>query len=141
MNKTIITFLLFLPIHVYGNCLNEINNKNDLVISNICNYEVTVAAKINSVSLNNKYNPLTYFKNHRTYTINASVEEGLKGNIKGEVCFVQRREKPFENIYTIKNNTFIISYNKNKGCSLIEVGSILKANETLLKLARNAQVQ
>ena len=141
MNKTIITFLLFLPVYGYSECINEINNENNLLLSNICNFKITVIAKIDSVSLNNKYNPFTYFNSHRTYTINASVEEDLKGNIKGQVCFVQRREEPFENAYAMKNNTFIISYNKNKDCSLIEVGSILKANETLLKLARNAQIQ
>jgi len=141
MNKIILTFLIFLPFHTYGDCLNDINNESDLLLSNICNYEFTILAKIESVSLKNKYNPFTYFKNHRVYTLNALVKEPLKGNIKGTLCFVQWREEPFDNVYAMENNMYIISFNNNKDCSVIEVGSILKASEKLLKSGKNEQAK
>jgi len=137
MNKTIATLFFLLPLSVSGECLNEINNESDLLLSNICNYESTAVVEIESISLNGKCNPLTYFKSHRTYTINASVKKSIKGNSEGKICFFQWREEPFDNVRSMKSNIFITSFNKSNNCAVLEVGSILKANETLLKLIEN----
>ncbi len=144
MNKLIqilsMLFLLMLStFDAYSACINEINNETDLLRSNICTYEFTVIATINRVSLKDKYNPITYFNNHRTYRFDALVEELIKGNVNDKICFLQWREKPYGNVYKMETETYIISFNKNEDCSVLEVGAILKSSQALLKIAREYQ--
>ena len=140
MNKIIAILLIIFSLSTYGECINEINNEKDLLLSNICTYDYTTVATINSVTLRNKYNPLTYLKNHRIYTIEATVKENIKGENTGHLCFIQWREEPFDNIHEMENKLYIISFNKGTKCYVIDVGSILESNDELLQIARNANI-
>ncbi|HEY9050558.1 MAG TPA: hypothetical protein VIQ03_03375 [Gammaproteobacteria bacterium] len=130
-----------LPFKIFGECLNEINNEKDLLLSNICNYGNTILAKLDNISLSNKYSPFTYFKPHRIYTIEATVKENIKGSNSGKLCFIQWREEPFDLVYEMENNMFIISFNKTEKCSTLEVGSIINFSEQLLQIARESHVK
>ncbi len=118
----------------YGECINEINSEKDLVISNLCIYENTILGKVKSVELLNKLNIDTWIKPHRIYKLSVEIQKSFKGINSGLVCLVQRREESTFNFsYNLNDEIYIISYNNNKQCSVIETGSIIKATNSLIE--------
>ena len=136
MNKYLPAMLMLFTTMASADCLNDIKSGNDLIQSNICTYQNTVLAKIDSVSLDGWYNPATYFKPHRIYNYSATVQEIYKGTTNTKMCFFQWREGSFSNMESMVGVNYIISFNNNYGCSLIDVGGMLPANKELIQIAR-----
>ncbi len=134
--KIFVLFIVFVfSTYTYAGCVNEINSTSELVISNVCAFENTVLVRIDDVSMEDWYNPSSYFKPHRTYRYEASVLESIKGNTKDKLCFVELIEG--ENHPSI-GVEYIVSFTSAEDCSLIDVGGKVKVTDSLLEDVRRA---